>query len=235
MIPIGDSPKRIHPPIITKALIIVNVALFFGAFLVGIDQLVIIKSFGVIPLEITQQVIMDTPISIQPGWKLLTSLFIHGGFWHLAGNMLFLWIFADNVEDKLGKILFPLFYIGGGVLASLVQIYLTHPSAPEATVPMVGASGAISCVMGAYLVLFPKAKVDLMIPLFLIFPIVVSVPASFFLIFWFFTQLIQASAGVPGVGWLAHIGGFAIGWIVIKVFYPKNPKNNPPYEIIYPS
>ncbi len=230
MIPIGDSPKRIHPPIITKALIIINVALFFGAYLMGIDQLTMLNSFGVIPLEITQNLIMDTPIPIQPGWKLITSLFIHGGFWHLGGNMLFLWIFADNVEDKLGKLLFPLFYIGGGVLASLIQIFFI----PESTVPMVGASGAISCVMGAYLVLFPKAKVDLMIPLFLIFPVIISVSASFFLIFWFFTQLIQASAGVPGVGWWAHIGGFAIGWIIIKVFYPKTPKNNQPYEIIYP-
>jgi membrane associated rhomboid family serine protease len=231
MIPIGDSPKRVNPPTITKALIIINAIVFFGALFAGISQSILIKGLGVIPLEISQNLIMNTPLDLPPALKLLTSLFVHGGLWHLAGNMLFLWIFGDNVEDKLGKILYLLFYLAGGVGASLVQIAVM----PDSITPMVGASGAISCIMGAYLVLFPKARVDMILPLFFIFPVVIAVPATFFLIFWFGTQLFQASAGVPGVGWWAHIGGFAVGWLLIKLFYRQKPKNPLPYEIIYPS
>jgi membrane associated rhomboid family serine protease len=231
MIPIGDSPRRIHPPTITKAIIAINALVFFGSVFAGINQTVLIKGLGVIPLEISQNLLMDTPFGIHPYLKLLSSLFVHGGFWHLAGNMLFLWIFGDNVEDKLGKFIFPLFYLAGGVCASLIQIAVM----PDSVTPMVGASGAISCVMGAYLVLFPKARVDMILPLFFIFPVIIAVPATLFLVFWFGTQLLQASAGIPGVGWWAHIGGFAVGWLLIKLFYRQKPKNSLPYEIIYPS
>jgi membrane associated rhomboid family serine protease len=230
MIPIGDSPIRKNAPVITKALITINAVIFFGALLSGVSQFTMIQGFGVVPLEITENLTMHSPLGIHPFLKLLTSLFVHGGFWHLAGNMLFLWIFGDNVEDKLGKFWFLLFYILGGVGASLIQISFV----PDSTIRMVGASGAISCIMGAYLVLFPKARVDMILPLFFIFPVVIAVPASFFLIFWFVSQLFQASAGVPGVGWWAHIGGFVIGWAIIKFFYREKPKNSSPYEIIYP-
>ncbi len=227
MIPIRDSPRRKTNPIITKTLIFINVIVYLGAFFLGVSQITMIKSFGLIPLEITQQILMDTPLTIPAPYKLITSLFVHGGFFHLAGNMLFLWIFGDNVEDYLGKIKFLLLYLGGGIVASWIQIAFI----PESTVPMVGASGAISCIMGAYLVLFPKARVDLMVFFFL--PVVIPVPASFFLFFWFLSQLLQMLSGVPGIGWWAHIGGFGIGWLVARLFFNKKPPP-PPYEIIYP-
>ncbi|MCK5945135.1 MAG: rhomboid family intramembrane serine protease [Planctomycetes bacterium] len=145
-------------------------------------------------------------------WDWLTPLtctFLHGGWLHFLGNMLFLWIFGDNVEDRFGRLPFLLFYLGSGVAASLAHLL----SAPDSPVPTIGASGAIAGVMGAYLFLYPRARVLALVPLgFLLIDVVL--PAPFFLGYWFLLQLIQGSIDSGhggGVAWWAHIGGFVIG------------------------
>jgi membrane associated rhomboid family serine protease len=143
--------------------------------------------------------------------------------------MLFLWVFGDNIEDQLGKIPFLFFYLLGGIIASFAQFFQN----PGSMVPMIGASGAISAVMGAYIYLFPGASVETLIPIFLI-PFMINIPAVFFLLFWFANQLISASFGTPGVGWMAHIGGFLFGILFAILFIPKEKKPSA-REIYYPS
>lgn len=144
---------------------------------------------------------------------LLTSMFMHGGWMHLIGNMLFLWVFADNIEATVGNFNFLGFYLLGGLAASAAHIFFNMQS----SIPSLGASGAISAVLGAYLVMFPKSKIKT-----LVFYFFVSVPAFLFLGFWIFQQLISVGGGSEGVAWWAHIGGFVFG--VIGGFFAKNMK-----------
>jgi membrane associated rhomboid family serine protease len=157
--------------------------------------------------------------------SLLTSLFLHGSLMHLVGNMLFLYIFGDNVEDRLGHFGFLLFYLVGGMFASSVHI-LTEPSS---SMPVIGASGAISAVLGAYILLFPRALVSVLIPFFLFWPII-QVPAILFLGFWFLAQLTNGFGALTGlsggIAWWAHIGGFTFG--VVMVFLNYNKWRTPP-------
>jgi membrane associated rhomboid family serine protease len=153
--------------------------------------------------------------------SLLTSMFVHAGFMHLGGNLLFLWIFGDNVEDRLGHVMFLLFYLACGAAAAFAQIAVN----PGSRVPMVGASGAISGVLGAYFVLYPHSRVVTLIPLFIFFEIV-ELPAIFFLGLWFFYQLLlglgslaqSGAAEIGGVAFWAHAGGFVAG-LVGALFY----------------
>lgn len=149
--------------------------------------------------------------------SLFSSLFLHGGWMHLIGNMLYLWVFGDNVEDKLGSVRFIFFYLLCGVIASLVHVSMD----PTSTIPTVGASGAISGVLGAYLVLFPKARVLTLIPIF-IFLQVAELPALIVLGLWFALQFINGmvsvgsgTAGMGGVAWWAHVGGFVAGMVFV--------------------
>jgi membrane associated rhomboid family serine protease len=146
-----------------------------------------------------------------PPLTLLTSMFLHGGLLHLLGNMLYLWIFGNNIEDYLGPIRFILFYVVSGLGASLLHI-LFHANSK---IPMIGASGAIAGILGAYLVLFPQARVKT-----LVFVWIIPVPAFFLLIIWFFGQIMNIGMG-GGVAWFAHIGGFLIGVFVIGYFRQK--------------
>ena len=143
--------------------------------------------------------------------------------------MLFLWIFGDNVEDRMGKVSFLIFYLLGGIAASLSQFYQN----PSSRIPMIGASGAISAVMGAYILLFPGAFIETVIPIFF-FPLLLNVPALLFIVFWFGNQLINAALGTPGVGWWAHMGGFLFG-LVWAIFLKARNRKPPVREIIYPS
>jgi membrane associated rhomboid family serine protease len=149
---------------------------------------------------------------------IFSSMFLHGGWAHLIGNMIYLWIFGDNVEDRLGHFRYLAFYLLSGVAAALVQAHL-HP---ESTIPTVGASGAISGVLGAYLVLFPAARVFTLVPLLLFFP-VMEVPAALYLIFWFLMQLMSGTASLSlaadagGVAWWAHVGGFVVGVVLAPI------------------
>jgi membrane associated rhomboid family serine protease len=202
--PIGDEQvKGGHKPFVAYLLIGINILVFLFQVTMppGLQQGFVVE-YGVIPKEI---------ISGQDYFTLITNMFLHGGWMHLIGNMLFLWVFADNIEAVIGKIPFTLFYIGGGLAASAAHILFNLNS----TLPAVGASGAISAVLGAYIVMFPSSKVRVFI---LIFFRSVYMPAFYFLGIWGvqqfingFISIVPSSAYTSGVAWWAHIGGFVFG------------------------
>ena len=202
--PIGDTNiERGSKPIFTYLFIAINCAVFLYQFMMPAQlQQAFVFEYGSIPVEITRGVDLYT---------LLTCMFLHGGWMHLIGNMLFLWVFADNIEATIGSVKFVLFYIGGGVVASLAHSLLSANS----QIPCVGASGAIAACLGAYLVMFPHSKIKI---LFLVFFTTFQVPAIFFLGFWIVQQFMSgigslsaATSDTSGVAYWAHIGGFVFG------------------------
>ena len=168
-----------------------------------------IYRFGMIPAVLLGQARLERGLAvIPPAASLVTSMFLHGGWAHLLGNMLYLWIFGNNVEDRLGHLRYALFYLGCGLAAAAAQIL----PAPSSTIPMVGASGAISGVLGAYLVLYPHARVIVLVPFSLL--LLHQIRAVWLLGFWIAIQLVAAlvsPADQGGVAWWAHVGGFAVG------------------------
>lgn len=176
--------------------------------------------FGVVPARLTDPA-WAASVGLPPGGYLpfVTSMFLHGGFLHIVANMWTLWIFGDNVEDRMGPARFLLFYLVTGILAGLVH-WLTNPGS---VVPTVGASGAISGVLGAYFILYPHSRVITLIPIFF-WPIFVELPAVVYLGFWFLLQLfsgtsaLAAPANAGGVAWWAHIGGFVGGLLLFRLF-----------------
>lgn len=207
MFPIRDHNPSLRPPVITWTLIAINVLVFLSYWpMLGDERAIsaLFSTFGVVPAAISHGV----------GYgALITSMFLHGGFLHLAGNMLFLFIFGDNLEDKLGHVGFALFYLACGIGAALMQVAV----APNSMVPMVGASGAIAGVMGGYLLLFPRARVDVLVILVL-FVTVVTIPAWLMLGFWFLVQLASGLAnpvGGGGIAFWAHTGGFLVGILLV--------------------
>ncbi len=205
MFPLKDENPTRSRPVVTAALIAINLGIFFGSWLAGrLDELV--NLYGMRPREILAGRELHT---------LLTSMFLHGGILHVVGNMWYLWIFGDNVEDVLGKRRFILFYVVCGLAASLVHAIAN----PSSQIPTIGASGAISGVLGAYLILYPWARVHTAVVFFYIIQIV-AVPALFLIGFWFVLQVLSASftwvLGVQsGVAYLAHVGGFIAGVLLI--------------------
>ncbi len=228
MIPIKDDNPARHFPIVTILIIIGNMAVYIYQMIHGPEIQAFIYKFGAIPWEITHfQEIPNIPIdyrsTIPNTLTLFTSIFLHGGFFHLTGNMLYLWIFGDNVEALVGHVRFFIFYICCGLVAALTQIII----APNSSVPMVGASGAISGVLGAYLLFFPKAKVHVLI-FFFFFIRIIRVSALFVLGLWFFIQLFNGLGSIGleetgGVAWFAHIGGFVAGMILVFLFEKRGP------------
>jgi membrane associated rhomboid family serine protease len=204
--PIGDDQvKGGYIPLFSYGFIILNVAVFILQMQMPEARLAtFVNDYGSIPFEITHGQDLHT---------LVTCMFLHGGWMHLIGNMLFLWVFADNIEATVGNFRFLFFYLIGGLAATAGHIYFNWDS----EIPMVGASGAISAVMGAYLIMFPASRIKL---LFLIFPFRVS--AWLFLGFWAWQQWMSGTAslegGVTGVAWWAHIGGFAFGLLAGFLF-----------------
>jgi membrane associated rhomboid family serine protease len=217
MIPLKDDIPSYRAPIVTVALISVNCLIYFYLASWGREfQLAVVK-WGAIPYELThgQELTPDLAFSIP--LSLFSSMFMHGGFLHLAGNMLYLWIFGDNVEDKLGHVKFIIFYLLCGLAATLTHVLTT----PNSQIPMVGASGAIAGVLGAYMIRFPRARILTLI-FFGLFIRIVRIPALFVLGFWFILQLLY---GLPslgsvggGVAWFAHVGGFIAGIFLFKLF-----------------
>lgn len=212
MLPLKDNiPSRTFP-IITVGIILVNISVFIWELtLKDIEREQVFRYLGLIPKEMT--LALTERIELIP-YNLLTvftSMFLHGGLFHILGNMLYLWIFGNNVEDSFGHGRFLLFYILSGVFAALSQ-YLYDPLA---NVPMIGASGAVSGVLGAYLILYPYARVVTAVFIF-IFIKLVELPAFIFLTFWFFMQVLYS--GVEGVAWYAHIGGFVFGLLIGRMF-----------------
>ncbi len=244
MFPLKDSIPTRRFPLLTVAFVLINVVMFFGfqgAFSgtdAEFDQK--IAEYGAIPYEIShpgkhcdladgqvvcegqEGVVGEAPDGLAPTWlTLLTSMFMHGGLLHLGGNMLFLWIFGNNIEDSMGRFRFVAFYLLGGLAAMGLQTVI----APDAAVPTIGASGAVAAVLGGYALLYPRARVVTFVLIILFFT-VIELPALVVLGLWF---LLQAAAGAAelgnpiaggegGVAYFAHIGGFIFGLLVIRLF-----------------
>ena len=219
MIPLRDTAPRYSAPFVTVGLIVINTLVFIYQWRLDPFSLeYLFAQNGVVPLRFAELVAGRAPAAaaIPP---LLTSMFLHGGFLHLLGNMWFLWIFGDNVEDQLGHFRYLVFYLACGLTASLAHIFLNLPS----QIPSVGASGAIAGVMAGYMLLFPGARVLTLIPFFLIF--IRELPAWVILLYWIVIQIVSGltTLGTPvalsqgGVAWWAHVGGFFAGLALVKI------------------
>ena len=211
MFPLRDTQPSYSKPIVTVVLIVINILVFLYEFsLDPFAQNAFITSFGLVPDRFHFA-------------NVLTSMFLHGGWMHVLGNMWFLWIFGDNIEDILGHGKYLLFYLLCGIGAAMTQVYFS----PDSRVPMVGASGAIAGVMGAYMMKFPHSRINTLI--FLAFFITtVEVPAWVMLVYWFFIQLISGVGSVGysqvsqgGTAFLAHVGGFLAGIGLVYLMRPK--------------
>ena len=246
MIPLKDDNPSRTTPVVTISLIAVNTVVFLYQWLQGLP-LASLK-YALYPATVTgaasreaialyQYHIRPQDIqalgihSLHPEWlSIFTSMFMHGSWMHLIGNMWFLWIFGNNVEDALGKGRFLGFYLVCGLGAAIAQIVM----GPASTVPMVGASGAIAGVLGAYLVLFPGSQVLTAITAFVII-FVREIPAWIVLGFWFLLNLVNSFVGIGGkaagggVAYMAHVGGFALGWVLIRVFGDQLQPPSPRY------
>ncbi|MGI9492195.1 MAG: rhomboid family intramembrane serine protease [Geminicoccaceae bacterium] len=220
MIPIRDHNPTTRQPYVTITLIVICVLVFVwqGTMDPRTGEL-IVRKFGFIPASLFgPDALSNTNVIIAAISTLFSSMFLHGGFMHLAGNMLYLWIFGNNIEDVLGHVRYLIFYLLCGVIAALVQAVPDMDS----TIPMIGASGAISGVLGAYLLLFPNVKVQVVIPIG--FFIMRTIPAGWLLGFWIVFQIFSGfAAGVAssGVAWWAHVGGFIAGMALIYLFREK--------------
>lgn len=217
MIPIRDNNPTEKKPVVTKLLVAVNVLIFLFTVLLPYSELqAFTEKYALIPARISRG---------EQLYTIFTAMFIHGGLGHIFGNMLFLWIFGDNVEDSLGHVKFLLFYLICGVAGFGLQ-YVTNPLS---TIPTLGASGAIAGVLGSYLVMYPDAQVEVLIPFFLLYTRRM-VPARFMLIYWIFFQFLHGlgSLGMMGGGiaYFAHIGGFLSGWSLTKIFDWQPRKNS---------
>jgi rhomboid family protein len=256
MIPLHDSVPTRRRPVLTIALILVNIAVFLWSQnaatqilqsnrgQVRVDGFTAVTAeYGFVPCELTMRCAAGddtvdvgrftdgTPAVVRVhhvpvALTLLTSIFMHGGWEHLLGNMLFLWIFGNNIEDRVGRRRFLIFYLLGGLAAAALQLV----AGPSSDVPNIGASGAIAAVLGGYLLLYPTAAVVTYIPPFFFIPL----PAVFFLVGWFLLQILAASSvqvgsAGGGVAYFAHIGGFAFGLLTIKWWVRKNEPRPPAY------
>jgi len=220
MIPISDDNPVRRTPLLNYVLIATCVGVFFwqlGGGAEGYEDAIF--KYGFIPAVFFNGASMGEG-GVSAWVTLATSMFLHGGFLHLAGNMLFLWIFGNNIEDAMGHPRYIVFYIACGAGAALSEALVF----PGSGVPMVGASGAISGVLAAYLLIFPRARITVIVPLgILLYPM--KIAAIYVIGFWFVMQIFEAvmsPAGEPGVAWWAHIGGFAVGLVLAPLFstYP---------------
>ncbi len=225
MIPISDSARTQRFPWVNLLLILASVLVFLYELSLGPRLDAFILHWGATPALVLQALHGGSRAYSGVLWTLLTSQFIHAGWSHLLGNMLFLWVFGRAVEDRVGHFFYLILYLVWGAGAALAQILLTGP----AREPLVGASGAISGVLGTYLVLFPGAWVSMLIPIFFFFW-VIEVPALLVLAYWFLVQLLngtaaitQASHATAGIAFFAHVGGFLLGMIA-AVMFPKHPQ-----------
>jgi membrane associated rhomboid family serine protease len=228
---------------VTWGLIVINVAVFLYQVSLGPDAPVFMFAYGVVPVAIThgipQTSLPGAPANLpfqtpEPVYlTLITAMFLHAGWLHIGGNMLFLYIFGDNVEDRLGHLAYLAFYLFCGIIASLAQIFVD----PNSTIPSLGASGAIAGVLGSYIVLFPWAGVRTIIFLF-VFVTIVTLPAIILIGIWFALQFFNGIAalstvqqGMGGVGYFAHVGGFVTGLVITLAL---RPLLQPPAGMSYP-
>lgn len=232
MIPLHDDNPTHTTPAVTIGIIAVCSLVFLYQLTLGprIGQRFVYQ-YGAIPAVLFGQESLPPGLAVLPvSFSLITSMFLHGGFLHLIGNMWYLWIFGDNIEESMGHVRYAIFYLICGVIAAMSHAW----SNPASVSPMIGASGAISGVLGAYLLLFPRARVHTLIPLGFFFWRA-YLPASLMLGFWFLFQLLSGtvSAGIPGggVAWFAHVGGFLAGMALIGFFKHRSVRFfNPPHR-----
>src|SRR5213594_230136 len=247
MFPYKDENPTERPAIVTVAIIIANVLAFLLVQGAGAQGPLArsVCDFGLIPGEILRSVKPGSGVELAPGficmvhavpkyWTVLTSMFMHGGWFHLIGNMLFLWVFGNNIEDAMGHGKFLIFYLLCGVVAAAAQTFIS----PHSVVPMVGASGAISGVLGAYLLLYPKVRVHTLIIL-PIYITTVALPAWVMLGYWILLQVLSGLGSLSeveggGVAFFAHVGGFVTGLVLVKLFASEDvlrrrPTQPPPY------
>ena len=224
MIPLRAEHRVASTPLVTWILLAAIAAVFLWQ--VSLDPAGFnraIFSFGVIPAVLFGHLRMPPEIAVVPPVAtIITSMFLHGGWLHLAGNMLYLWVFGPSIEDRMGRARFLIFYLACGVVAALAQAL----PAPETLAPMIGASGAISGVLGAYLLLFPRTQVRVLVPLGFMLT-VVRLPALWVLGLWFAVQLLSslwAPAGEGGVAFRAHLGGFVAGLAAAPLFLARRKR-----------
>ncbi|MDQ3646681.1 MAG: rhomboid family intramembrane serine protease [Actinomycetota bacterium] len=256
LIPISDANPTRRFPVVTIALILINIALFFQepGLGTGTEATLYFYRNAPVPCQMVDQcpVGMPGPDAVPLStfaWSLLFSTFLHGGFLHIGGNMLFLWVFGNNVEDHLGRVKYLAFYLLGGMFAALAHVAwalrdiggaaarfdscllqaVGECAPPSAYVPAVGASGAVAAVMGAYLLLFPKARIKVLVPIFILWTIV-QMSAWVVLGLWFLFQFVTAAQeayGATEVAWMAHVGGFVYGAVIIYLLGGR-PQRPPP-------
>jgi len=235
MLPIRDTIRSYNFPIVNWAIIGLNAFIFLSEIALSPgEREMIIQNFGMIPARIpltNPALLLSDPLAV---FSLFSHMFLHGGWLHFLSNMWTLYIFGDNVEDRMGSGRYLLFYLLSGLVAGLAQIV----ALPDSTIPAVGASGAIAGVLGAYFLLFPTSRVITLIPVFF-FPWFVEIPAVIYLGFWFVLQLfsgitflaLPSSASMGGIAWWAHIGGFVFGMLAYRLF---SPRRHPAYTRQYP-
>jgi len=212
MFPLYDTVRSRKFPLVNWLLIIFNVIIFLYETQLDSNSLrSLVETWGVIPNQL-----IASPSS--EFVTVFSSMFLHGGWFHILSNMWILFIFGDNVEERLGSGRYIIFYLLSGIAAIALQSYLY----PDSSIPMIGASGAIAGVLGAYLILFPQARIASLVPILFIFTLI-EIPAIIFLGFWFVSQLFSGwlalqGADMSGVAWWAHVGGFIFGILVVKFF-----------------
>jgi membrane associated rhomboid family serine protease len=223
IIPIRDRNPTRTIPFITISLISINIAVFLHELTLKQSELnQFIATYGLTPAYL-QSFLSTASQSLSLTTTFFTSLFLHGGFVHLIGNMLYLWIFGNNVEDALGHLRFLLFFFLCGIGASLTHVLFN----PTSNIPTIGASGAISGILAAYLILFPRARIVTLVPL-IFFVTFIELPAFLVILFWFFLQLVNGVAALTslpfqtgGVAWFAHIGGFLFGFLFLPLLVKR--------------
>ncbi len=216
MIPLKNDIPRNTFPLIVLLLILINILLFFHEISLGKSLELFIKNYGVIPVNFFS----NKADLFSRGYTLITSTFLHGSWLHLFGNMWFLWIFGKNIEDRLGHLRYIIFYLGCGIAGGLAHIYVN----PASNIPTIGASGAISGILGAYFILYPFTRILTAVPIFFFFYFI-KLPAFFFLGLWFLIQFFSGTSSIlteptsmGEVAWWAHVGGFAAGIILVPFF-----------------
>jgi membrane associated rhomboid family serine protease len=229
VIPLHDDNPTTSKPYVTVGIMISCVLVYVWQHLLLSDPATVeaAYAFGVVPAVLTGREQLPVEVDLIPAWAtVLTSMFMHGGFWHLAGNMLYLWVFGNNIEDAMGHGRFLLFYLLCGVAAVITQVL---PN-PGSIIPMVGASGAISGVLGAYMLLFPRARVLLGLPLGFLILQLGRFPAIWVLAAWFVMQLVMSAVAAAravsetqgGIAFGAHIGGFIAGLLLVALFKKRH-------------
>lgn len=221
MIPIHDDNPTRSRPLVTYALIAICTVVYVWQSQLGeqLNQRVVLQ-YGLVPALLFGAARLPVELAgLPPSATIFSSMFLHGSLMHVVGNMLYLWVFGNNIEDAFGSRRFIAFYLACGLAAALAQAF----QSPGSTVPMIGASGAISGVLGAYLLYYPRAQVTVLIPIG-IFPYTVRWPAGWVLGGWFTLQVassLMADPSQPGVAWLAHVGGFLAGLAQAQIFRPR--------------